>query len=128
MCEHVLGVEPASEDEKPAPRRSQADKWALNYTAATAARQYYQREGHLRVPRHHIEQITTGGGESGGRHGEKAETEEHHLRLGAWVGNQRSRAASLSPSGSSSWPPSSCDGTNHHQNRPPRHNGAVCTV
>ncbi|WP_079060627.1 DEAD/DEAH box helicase, partial [Streptomyces bungoensis] len=54
MCEHILGIQPASEDEKPPPRRTQADKWALNYQAA---KQYYQREGHLRVPRKHIERI-----------------------------------------------------------------------
>ncbi len=51
MCEHILGIEPAGKDEKPKPRRTQADKWALNYQAA---KQYYEREGHLRVPRKHI--------------------------------------------------------------------------
>ncbi|MBL1082336.1 Helicase associated domain protein [Streptomyces actinomycinicus] len=82
MCEHVLGIEPAGEDEKPKPRRSQADKWALNYTAA---RQFYEREGHLWVPRTHVERLI----------GE--DQDERELRLGAWVSNQRSRAARLSP-------------------------------
>ncbi|MFG3016175.1 helicase associated domain-containing protein [Streptomyces cinerochromogenes] len=63
MCEHILGIEPAGDDEKPKPRMSQADKWAMNYAAA---KQYYEREGHL-------------------------------LRLGAWISNQRSRAATLTP-------------------------------
>ncbi|MFC9280159.1 Helicase associated domain protein [Streptomyces collinus] len=92
MLEHILGIEPAAEEEKPEPRRSQADKWALNLAAAT---QYYQREGHLRVPRSHLETIVIGGGKDGGSDGEDAE--EHHLRLGAWVSNQRSRAAALAP-------------------------------
>jgi hypothetical protein len=35
LCEQVLGIEPASEDEKPPPRRTQADKWAMNFAAAT---------------------------------------------------------------------------------------------
>ncbi|WP_078585556.1 DEAD/DEAH box helicase [Streptomyces anulatus] len=83
MCEQVLGIEPASEDEKPKPRRTQADKWALNYQAA---RQFFEREGHLRVPRKHVERIVVG-----------EYQEERELRLGAWIGNQRSRAATLSP-------------------------------
>jgi hypothetical protein len=82
MCEHILGIQPADEEEKPKPRTSQADKWALNYTAA---KQFYEREGHLRVPRKHIERIV----------GE--DQEERELRLGAWISNQRSRAATLSP-------------------------------
>ncbi|MFF9301839.1 Helicase associated domain protein [Streptomyces sp. NPDC014764] len=81
MCEQVLGIEPASEDEKPK-RRTQADKWAMNYEAA---RQFYEREGHLQVPRKHVERIV----------GEDQEQREH--KLGAWIGNQRSRAATLTP-------------------------------
>ncbi len=82
MCEQVLGIEPAAEDEKPKPRRTQADKWAMNYEAA---KQFYEREGHLQVPRKHIERIV----------GEDQEEREH--KLGAWIGNQRSRAATLTP-------------------------------
>ncbi|MFF7656538.1 helicase associated domain-containing protein [Streptomyces sp. NPDC007983] len=85
MCEQVLGITPASENEKPKPRRTQADKWATNYKAA---KQYYEREGHLQVPRKHVETIVFGvGGEN---------QEQRPLRLGAWVNNQRSRAATLS--------------------------------
>ncbi|MFI9251311.1 Helicase associated domain protein [Streptomyces sp. NPDC053069] len=90
MLEHILGIKPATEDEKPKPRRSQADKWALNYTAA---KQFYEREGHLRVPRKHVETIVVGDGKdcSG------QDQEEWQIRLGAFIGNQRSRAATLSP-------------------------------
>ncbi|MFJ9931429.1 Helicase associated domain protein [Streptomyces misionensis] len=83
MCEQVLGIEPAAEDEKPKPRHTQADKWAMNYEAA---RQFFEREGHLRVPRKHVERIVVG-----------EDQEERELRLGAWISNQRSRAATLSP-------------------------------
>lgn len=72
LSEHILGTEPAAEDEKPPSRRSQAERWALNYQAA---RQFYEREGHLRVPRKHVERIT----------GE--DQEERELRLGAWISN-----------------------------------------
>jgi superfamily II DNA or RNA helicase len=82
MCEHVLGLEPASEDERPKPRRTQADKWAMNYQAA---KQFYEREGHLQVPRKWVERIIS----------EDQEEREH--KLGAWIGNQRSRAATLTP-------------------------------
>ncbi|MFF3951363.1 Helicase associated domain protein [Streptomyces sp. NPDC001902] len=82
MCQHILDIEPATEDEKPLPRRTQADKWAMNYEAAT---QYYEREGHLQVPRKHVERII----------GKDQQEREH--KLGAWIGNQRSRAATLSP-------------------------------
>ncbi|MFJ3637609.1 Helicase associated domain protein [Streptomyces sp. NPDC090112] len=81
MCEQVLGIEPATEDEQPK-RRTQADKWAMNFEAA---KQFFEREGHLRVPRKHVERIV----------GE--DQEERELRLGAWIGNQRSRAATLPP-------------------------------
>ncbi|MEV6408627.1 Helicase associated domain protein [Streptomyces bobili] len=86
MCEQVLGIEPATHDEKPKPRTSQADKWALHLTAA---KQYYQRERHLRVPRKHVETILVSG------NGE--DKEEREIKLGAWIGNQRSRATALSP-------------------------------
>ncbi|QZZ32424.1 DEAD/DEAH box helicase [Streptomyces sp. ST1015] len=81
MCEQVLRIEPASEDEKPK-RRTQADKWAMNYEAA---KQFYEREGHLQVPRKWVERVV----------GEDQEEREH--KLGAWIGNQRSRAAALTP-------------------------------
>ncbi|MFF5565797.1 helicase associated domain-containing protein [Streptomyces sp. NPDC012623] len=79
LCEHVLGITPASEDEKPK-RRTQAGRWAMNYRAA---HQFYLREGHLQVPRKHVETVLFGDGW------------ELRFRLGAWVGNQRSRAATL---------------------------------
>ncbi|MFD6174839.1 DEAD/DEAH box helicase [Streptomyces coeruleorubidus] len=94
MCEHILGIQPATDDEKPRPRRTQADKWALNYEAA---KQYYEREGHLHVPRKHIETIvvTSRNGEADGHEDDEGQ-EERQLRLGAWISNQRSRAATLS--------------------------------
>ncbi|MFF8731726.1 Helicase associated domain protein [Streptomyces sp. NPDC015171] len=88
MCEHILAIEPAADDEKPKPRRSQADKWAMNYEAA---RQYYEREGHLRVPRKHLETLVGDDGRNGAGQGPR------EIKLGAWIGNQRSRAATLTP-------------------------------
>ncbi|MEU7583569.1 Helicase associated domain protein [Streptomyces sp. NPDC041068] len=94
MCEQVLGITPAAEDEKPPPRRTQADKWALNYQAA---KQFHKREGHLRVPRKHVERIAVDSGDDN-RDGESDRyREEREIKLGAWVGNQRSRAATLTP-------------------------------
>ncbi|WP_406320036.1 Helicase associated domain protein [Streptomyces sp. NBC_01637] len=93
MLEHILGITPASEDEKPKPRTSQADKWALHLTAAT---QYYEREGHLRVPRKHVETLTIGGPSDGDGEGQKQQ-EQRDIKLGAWINNQRTRATTLSP-------------------------------
>ncbi|OEJ63595.1 helicase [Streptomyces agglomeratus] len=90
MCEHVLGIAPVSEDEKPKRRTSQAQKWAMHLAAA---RQYYEREGHLQVPRKHVERMV--GEDGNGGSGEDQEVRE--LKLGAWIGNQRSRAATLTP-------------------------------
>ncbi|MEU3312363.1 Helicase associated domain protein [Streptomyces sp. NPDC006662] len=77
LLEHALGLAPAAEEERPPPRRSHADAWAGHLEAA---RQFHAREGHLRVPRTHVERV-------GGR----------ELRLGSWIANQRARAARLAP-------------------------------
>jgi Helicase associated domain len=77
MLEHMLHLTPAQPDERlPAPR-TQADKWAANLAAA---RQFHTREGHLHVPRKHIELV------DGVRH-----------KLGLFVDNARRRADKLSP-------------------------------
>lgn len=82
MCQQILGIEPATEEEKPKPRPTQADKWIAHLGAA---RQFFEREGHLTVPRKHVETVASANGG------------ELQFRLGAWVNNQRSRAAALSP-------------------------------
>ncbi|MFE4863124.1 helicase associated domain-containing protein [Streptomyces sp. NPDC056670] len=76
------GIEPATEDEKPKPRPTQAGKWTAHLGAA---QQFFEREGHLTVPRKHVETVLSTDGE------------ELQFRLGAWVNNQRSRAAALCP-------------------------------
>ncbi|MFE1013751.1 helicase associated domain-containing protein [Streptomyces sp. NPDC058794] len=76
---------------KPIDKRRRYCSIEPNYEAA---RQFYVREGHLRVPRKHIERLVIGGDGDGGT-GEAQEVRE--LRLGAWIGNQRSRAATLTP-------------------------------
>ncbi|MGR4878532.1 Helicase associated domain protein [Streptomyces sp. LARHCF249] len=77
LLEHTLGVTRAPEDERPRPRRSHAEAWADHLEAAE---QFHLREKHLRVPRTHVELYG-----------------DQEYRLGAWIANQRSRAASLTP-------------------------------
>ncbi|MGY4983974.1 helicase associated domain-containing protein [Streptomyces sp. 900105755] len=79
-----VGVEPAAEDGAPAAGapRTQDARWNASLTAA---RQFHAREGHLQVPRQHIE--ITGDGDSG----------RAAVKLGAWLDNTRRRAAKLSP-------------------------------
>ncbi|MFD5522344.1 helicase associated domain-containing protein [Streptomyces sp. NPDC127066] len=81
----VLGLEPLTPQETAAQpaRRTQADRWAIHLAAA---RQYHAREGHLRVPRKHVEELAGDGGESG-----------MSVRLGGWLDNTRRRADKLSP-------------------------------
>ncbi|MFC8176889.1 helicase associated domain-containing protein [Streptomyces sp. NPDC057325] len=66
---------------------SLAERWVRHYTTV---HQYYQREGHLTVPRKHVETVLLGNDEDEGQ-----ERREVPLKLGARVGDQRSRAASL---------------------------------
>jgi hypothetical protein len=65
--------------------RSQDDRWATNLAAA---QQFHAREGHLRVPRKHVEVILVGKGADGGR--------EEVVKLGAFLDNTRRRAGKLS--------------------------------
>lgn len=74
MLENMLGLAPAGEDERPV-KRTQADKWALNMEAA---RQFHAREGHLNVPRKHLEQLDGDG-----------------VKLGMFIDNSRRRADKL---------------------------------
>ncbi|MEV6133153.1 Helicase associated domain protein [Streptomyces violaceusniger] len=71
MLTSVLGITPAPV------KRTRAQMWAQNLAAAT---QYHEREGHLEVPRSHTEHVD---GET--------------VRLGAWVSQQRAKAAKLPP-------------------------------
>lgn len=57
-------------------RRTLGDKWAANL----AARQFFEREGDLQVPRKHIELVG-----------------EVPLKLGMWVASARARKAKLTP-------------------------------
>ncbi|MFF0560743.1 helicase associated domain-containing protein [Streptomyces sp. NPDC004266] len=56
-----------------------------------AVHQFYECEGHPTVPRKHVETVVFDGD------GEGQEQREVLLKLGAWVGSQRSRAASPAP-------------------------------
>ncbi|MGW9362238.1 helicase associated domain-containing protein, partial [Streptomyces diastaticus] len=82
MLDSVLGLKPAGEGELQPVRKTQADRWA---THLAAARQFHAREGHLRVPRRHVEGVAGDEGEVVG------------LRLGGWLDNTRRRADKLAP-------------------------------
>ncbi|MFE2823466.1 Helicase associated domain protein [Streptomyces sp. NPDC059271] len=79
LLEDVLGLEPLGDGEQPV-RRTQADRWASHLAAA---RQFHAREGHLQVPRKHVEEVALGG------------EERVELRLGGWLDNTRRRAGKL---------------------------------
>ncbi|MFF1584884.1 Helicase associated domain protein [Streptomyces sp. NPDC058283] len=87
LLENVLGIEPAEEAEQPV-RRTQDDMWAVNLRAA---RQFHAREGHLKVPRKHVERLE--GGAAVGR--QNGAEEPVTVRLGTWLDNVRKRADRL---------------------------------
>ncbi|WP_327722793.1 Helicase associated domain protein (plasmid) [Streptomyces sp. NBC_00490] len=72
-----LGVDPEQGPELRPVRKSQEELWERNMTAA---RQFHAREGHLRVPRQHREDV-----------------DGELLGLGSFVANARRRATKLSP-------------------------------
>ncbi|MFI0983650.1 helicase associated domain-containing protein [Streptomyces sp. NPDC021093] len=90
LLEHSLGLQPAGEDERPVKRRTQNDKWRLNLRAARA---FHAREGHLNVPRKHVEQLEAHDGPGGAQDG--AEGEVVSVKLGMIVENFRKRADKL---------------------------------
>ncbi|GAA0499291.1 DEAD/DEAH box helicase [Streptomyces stramineus] len=90
MLENVLGLTPAEEHERPV-KRTQQDKWALNLRAA---RQFHAREGHLNVPRKHVEQLEPEDAPAGPQGGTEKPLE---IKLGTWLDNTRRRASKLTP-------------------------------
>ncbi|MFI7278615.1 Helicase associated domain protein [Streptomyces sp. NPDC049879] len=80
----ALGVA-APEAPAPAPAKRRGGHAAVWARSLAAAQQYRDREGHLTVPRAHTETVT---GDDG---------QEHEVRLGVWLANQRTRRASLTP-------------------------------
>ncbi|MFB8039074.1 Helicase associated domain protein [Streptomyces sp. NPDC056004] len=92
LLENVLGIEPAEEAERPV-KRTQDTMWALNLAAA---RQYHAREGHLRVPRKHVEHLEGAAERTTGPASRQAGAEEPvTVRLGTWLDNVRKRAHKL---------------------------------
>ncbi|PNE34850.1 helicase [Streptomyces eurocidicus] len=88
LLENVLDLTPAGQDERPV-KRTQDDKWALNLRAA---RQFHAREGHLNVPRKHVEHLEPEDGPAGRQGG----TEELlAVKLGMVLDNTRRRADKL---------------------------------
>ncbi|MEU4506970.1 Helicase associated domain protein [Streptomyces sp. NPDC024089] len=92
LLENVLGIEPAEEAERPV-RRTQNDMWAVNLAAA---RQFHAREGHLRVPRKHVEHLEGAAEETTGPSGHQAGADGVvAVKLGTWLDNVRKRAEKL---------------------------------
>uniref|UniRef100_UPI002F912005 helicase associated domain-containing protein n=1 Tax=Streptomyces sp. NBC_01592 TaxID=2975889 RepID=UPI002F912005 len=92
LLENVLGIEPAEEAERPV-KRTQDDMWALNLRAA---QQYHAREGHLRVPRKHVEHLAGAAEGTAGPSGHQAGADGVVVvKLGTWLDNVRKRAGRL---------------------------------
>ncbi|MEU6394858.1 helicase associated domain-containing protein, partial [Streptomyces sp. NPDC046939] len=91
LLENALRIQPAPEEERPV-KRTQEHKWLLNLAAA---RQFHAREGHLNIPRKHVEELPLelAGPAATGRE----TTPEGTIRidLGMWTANVRRRADKL---------------------------------
>ncbi|MFJ2746312.1 helicase associated domain-containing protein [Streptomyces sp. NPDC087440] len=85
--ENALGLEPADEDERPV-KLTQDDKWRLNLAAAKA---FHAREGHLQVPRKHVESVEPHGGSGGAQSGSDV-LGVVDVKLGMVLDNVRRRA------------------------------------
>ncbi|MER6502578.1 helicase associated domain-containing protein [Streptomyces sp. NPDC001455] len=93
LLESTLGLAPAEKEEAGRPvLRGQDAKWAANLAAA---RQYHAREGHLRVPRKHIEQVAQLCAERGLVSRQDGADGMVEVKLGTWLDNVRKRAAKL---------------------------------
>ncbi|MFF9594221.1 Helicase associated domain protein [Streptomyces sp. NPDC014646] len=85
-----LGIEPAEKGEAGRPvLRGQDAKWALGLAAARA---FHAREGHLRVPRKHVEHLAV---EPGASDRQGATDEAVVVKLGTWIDNARRRSDKL---------------------------------
>ncbi|MFE6497157.1 Helicase associated domain protein [Streptomyces sp. NPDC057748] len=92
LLENVLGIEAVGDDERPV-KRTQDDMWALNLRAA---QQFHAREGHLRVPRKHVEHLAGAAEGTAGPGGHQAGADEVvAVKLGTWLDNVRKRADKL---------------------------------
>ncbi|MFD7529850.1 helicase associated domain-containing protein [Streptomyces sp. NPDC059849] len=92
LLENVLGIEPAQEAERPV-KRTQDTMWAVNLRAA---RQFHAREGHLRVPRKHVEHLAGAAEGTAGPSGHQTGADGVVVvKLGTWLDNVRKRADRL---------------------------------
>ncbi|MGW4597728.1 Helicase associated domain protein, partial [Streptomyces sp. NPDC004457] len=80
LLDSTLGLEPAGPAARPG-KFTAGDKWTLNLRAA---RQYHDREGHLRPARKHVERLDVDG-------------QPVDIKLGTWLDNTRRRADKLTP-------------------------------
>ncbi|MFF3540017.1 Helicase associated domain protein [Streptomyces sp. NPDC002466] len=87
MLLESLGVEPAGK--RAVAGRGHDAKWALGLAAARA---FHAREGHLRVPRKHVEHLAAEPDASAPQGGDD---EAVAVRLGTWVDNARRRGNKL---------------------------------
>ncbi|GGP96215.1 helicase associated domain-containing protein [Streptomyces melanogenes] len=91
LLHSALGLEPPAEDEPDEPTVNAAtrdDKWALNLQAARA---FHAREGHLNVPRKHVEPLERPSAVDA----RTGTAEPAEVKLGMFLDNTRRRAAKL---------------------------------